>query len=122
MSMDFEAAVQDVVAHLTSERQVWLFGAGISCQSGIPLMFPLADLFVGHFVQEGGDDGNLFLAVRRQLPDDAHIEHVLIQLGDLIALADRSKDKSVLIGDDDYGVGVRCSDGSQRCTADTAIA
>ncbi len=102
MSTDFESAVQDVTAHLTSERQVWLFGAGISCQSGIPLMFPLTDLLASHFAQVPEEEANLFLALRAQLPDDAHIEHVLSQLGDLIALADRSKDKSLRVGDHTY--------------------
>jgi hypothetical protein len=39
-------------------------------------------------------DLEIFLATMSDLPDDAHVEHTLSHLGDLIALAERSKSKT----------------------------
>jgi NAD-dependent SIR2 family protein deacetylase len=38
---DFESLVENLNQHLSSNRQSWLFGAGISCDANIPLMYPL---------------------------------------------------------------------------------
>ncbi|MFG1230535.1 hypothetical protein [Xanthobacter wiegelii] len=46
----------------------------------------------------------LFASLRSGLPDAAHIEHVLSQLGDFVALAERSKDQKIAIGEADYAV------------------
>lgn len=101
MTTDFDAAIEDVTAHLTSERQAWLFGAGISCRSGLPLMHALTDLVAANYTDPATPYHALFNAITSSLPDDAHIEHVLSQLGDFIALAERSKDKAIAIA----GVG-----------------
>lgn len=104
MTTDFDAAVEDVTAHLTSERQAWLFGAGISCRSGLPLMYPLTELVAANFADKRANHHALFAALRSSLPDAAHIEHVLSQLGDFVALAERSKDQQISIDGANYGV------------------
>jgi len=104
MTTNFDAAVEDVTAHLTSERQAWLFGAGISCCSGLPLMYPLTELVAANYSDEGANHHALFASLKSSLPEAAHIEHVLSQLGDFVALAERSKDKKISIGGTDYGV------------------
>lgn len=104
MTSDFDAAVEDVTAHLTSERQAWLFGAGISCRSGLPLMYPLTDLVAANYSDADADHNALFAALRLSLPETAHIEHVLSQLGDFIALAERSKEQQISVGGADYAV------------------
>ncbi len=45
-----------------------------------------------------GKDLDLFNILLADLPSSAHVEHVLSHLGDLIALAERSKGKSVHLG------------------------
>ena len=104
MTADFDAAVEDVTAHLTSERQAWLFGAGISCRSGLPLMYPLTELVAANYADAAADHHVLFASLKSSLPDTAHIEHVLSQLGDFIALAERSKDQKIAIGSAEYAV------------------
>ncbi|WP_237353939.1 hypothetical protein [Xanthobacter sp. YC-JY1] len=104
MTTDFDAAVEDVTAHLTSERQAWLFGAGISCRSGLPLMYPLTELVAANYADTSAAHHALFASLRSGLPDTAHIEHVLSQLGDFVALAERSKDQKIAIGEADYAV------------------
>jgi hypothetical protein len=85
----FESARDDLYKHITSEHQAWLLGAGISCRSGIPLMYPLTELVQ---IQLGDSEaGKIYQALRKQLREDAHIEHVLSHLGDLIALSERSR-------------------------------
>lgn len=106
MATEFDTAVEDITAHLTSERQAWLFGAGISCMSGLPLMYPLTQIVAGGYADPGSEHHNLFSELRASLPEEAHIEHVLSQLGDFIALAERSKDQRAHIGSEPYGVEV----------------
>ena len=96
-----ESALQDLWQHLTSDRQAWLLGAGVSFEAGIPLMFPLTT-YVRTLVREKDPNAHKLLeSVIKQLPDNCHIEHVLTQLGDLIALAERSRSKSVPVGGED---------------------
>ncbi|WP_020565891.1 SIR2 family protein [Methylosarcina fibrata] len=92
MDADFNTALDDITAHLTSERQVWLFGAGISCCSGLPLMGTLTELVALRLEDSKDNTYSLFCQIRNQLPETSHIEHVLSQIGDLIALAERSRD------------------------------
>lgn len=106
MTTDFDAAVEDVTAHLTSERQAWLFGAGISCCSGLPLMYPLTKLVTDPYAEPIAPHHTLFAALQSSLPDDAHIEHVLSQLGDFVALAERSKDKTIFVGENGYNLEI----------------
>lgn len=55
MTKDFDAVIEGVTSHLTSERQAWLFGAGISCRSGLPLMYPLTELVAAATREQAGD-------------------------------------------------------------------
>lgn len=45
------------------------------------------------------DDNSIFGSIRQELPTGAHVEHVLSHLGDLIALAERTKEQAVTIGE-----------------------
>jgi hypothetical protein len=84
---------------LAAGNQSWLFGAGISLDAGIPLMWPLTDRIYAKAKDEGDEnDMKVLEFVKSQLSDDSHIEHVLSQLGDHRAIADRSKDKKVRFG------------------------
>ncbi|RYC17841.1 SIR2 family protein [Ciceribacter ferrooxidans] len=101
MSNDVEAARQ-LDRHIRSPRQVWLTGAGISCGAGLPLMYPLTGR-IFHLLETNPADTEalaLVKAIRDDLPDALHIEHVLSHLGDLIALAERAKDASAVVGSD----------------------
>lgn len=81
---------------LAASNQSWLFGAGISLDAGIPLMWPLTNrVFVKAKTEGEPNDIKILEFIKSQLSDDSHIEHILSQLGDHRAIADRSKDKSV---------------------------
>lgn len=81
---------------LAASNQSWLFGAGISLDAGIPLMGPLTERVFTRAETEGEpNDIKVLEFVKGQLSDDSHIEHILSQLGDHRAIADRSKDKNV---------------------------
>ena len=95
-----EPATKDTLAqldnHLAANNQSWLFGAGISLDAGIPLMWPLTERVFTMAKDEGEpNDIKVLEFVKSQLSDDSHIEHILSQLGDHRAIADRSKDKNV---------------------------
>lgn len=81
---------------LAASNQSWLFGAGISLDAGIPLMWPLTERVFTRAKDEGEpSDIKVLEFVKSRLSDDSHIEHILSQLGDHRAIADRSKDKNV---------------------------
>ena len=95
-----DAAAKDTLVqldnHLAASNQSWLFGAGISLDAGIPLMWPLTERVFTRARNEGEpNDIKVLEFVKGQLTDDSHIEHILSQLGDHRAIADRSKDKAV---------------------------
>jgi hypothetical protein len=80
---------------LAASNQSWLFGAGISLDAGIPLMLPLTNRVFAIAKDDGEpDDLKVLEYVKAQLSGDSHIEHVLSQLSDLRAIADRSNDKT----------------------------
>jgi hypothetical protein len=82
---------------LAADNQSWLFGAGISLEAGIPLMCPLTNRVFARAKDEGEvNDLKVLKFIKSQLPDDSHIEHILSQLGDHRAIADRSKNKEVI--------------------------
>lgn len=95
MTTDTDNCKKQIDDLLSLPQQVWLLGAGISKNSGIPLMYPLTDRVQS--VLES-DDKSDFQAVREELPDNAHVEHVLSHLGDLMAIAARSKSGRVTHG------------------------
>lgn len=83
---------------LASNNQTWLFGAGISRGGNVPLMSPLTNRV---FAMAQDQDPTIRIVldwVKAELPDDAHIEHILSHLGDLAALAERSKEKKANVG------------------------
>jgi len=80
---------------LNLPQQMWLLGAGISKDVGIPLMSPLTDQVESCLEDQDQKD---FRNVRELLPENAHVEHVLSHIGDLIAIAARSREKTVTLG------------------------
>jgi hypothetical protein len=99
-----ETLTSDILAQLDSllgaSNLSWLFGAGISLDAGIPLMWPLTQrVFAKANDPTLPTDSMVLEFVRDQLTADAHIEHILSHLGDYRALADRSKEKNIPFGD-----------------------
>lgn len=87
-------------ALIAANNQAWLFGAGISLNAGIPLMAPLTSRVMSLAQGEEGQEAfNVLTELQKQLPNGTHIEHILSQLSDYTALADRSKNQTVRIGD-----------------------
>ncbi|WP_309398005.1 SIR2 family protein [Cerasicoccus maritimus] len=81
---------------LAASSQSWLFGAGISLDAGIPLMWPLTNrVFVR--AKEDGETSDIKVIeyIQSQLSENSHIEHILSQLSDHRAIAGRSKNKSI---------------------------
>ncbi len=101
MTDDTEVAKQ-FDEHLRSSRQVWLLGAGVSVNAGIPLMYPLTDRVIKLIKEGEGEQKELTVKllefIQGELDDKCHIEHVLSHLGDMIALAERAKDTSFQVG------------------------
>ena len=78
----------------------WLFGAGISHDAKLPLMNPLTRR-VFHKLKLNHPDifYDFLLPLKSELPNECHIEHILSHIGDYIALSERSRAKSIQIGD-----------------------
>jgi hypothetical protein len=96
---DFESTTEELRKQLDSSRQNWLFGAGISYKSNIPLMYPLTDRVKNIiYASKNVKDIEIYDLLTTELQDKSHIEHYLSHIGDLIALADRSKTQSATIG------------------------
>jgi hypothetical protein len=103
---EFDNRLENLKMLLSSQsRQSWLFGAGISFGSNIPLMYPLTTRVEG-VIQENASTINneLLNALKADLSDDCHIEHILSHLGDLLAIGNRSKDKIAFINTVGYSV------------------
>jgi hypothetical protein len=84
---------------LAASNLSWLFGAGISLDAGIPLMGPLTSRVFAKVDQDTEEQTKKVLeAIKAELPDKSHIEHILSHLGDYATIADRSKEKKVTIG------------------------
>jgi len=85
---------------LAASNQSWLFGAGICLDAGIPLMRPLTSrVFTKADEDTEEQTRNVLEAIKAELPDDSHIEHILSHLGDYATIAERSRKKEVKIGD-----------------------
>ncbi|WOK04740.1 SIR2 family protein [Imperialibacter roseus] len=96
---DFESITEELRKQLDSSRQNWLLGAGVSYKSNIPLMYPLTDRIKNLIVASKVDkDIEIYNSLTVELQDKSHIEHYLSHIGDLIALADRSKTQSATVG------------------------
>lgn len=85
--------------HLAAGSQSWLFGAGISLESGIPLMWPLTER-VFEIAKTSGTSTDILILdhVKSQLADGSHIEHILSHLGDHRSIAERSKNQEIKFG------------------------
>lgn len=80
---------------LNLPQQSWLLGAGVSKDANIPLMLPLTDR-VEQMLQ--GVQQEDFRELRGELSENSHVEHILSHIGDLIAIASRTKTGKVPIG------------------------
>lgn len=98
---DFDEAIEEVLKLLDANVQVWLMGAGVSFDAKIPLMYQLTER-VGNLVQSPHDE--LLKLLRDDLPPEAHIEHVLSHLGDLIAIASRGRHGKVVLGGKEFDI------------------
>lgn len=96
----FDQKLESIKTLLGPEiKQNWLFGAGISYASKIPLMYPLTTRVEEIIGDTAGESENEILTqLKADLPDDCHVEHYLSHLGDLLAIAERSKDSAAHIG------------------------
>jgi hypothetical protein len=94
-SMDCKSQIDQF---LDLPQQIWLLGAGVSKDAGIPLMIPLTDRVEQML---SGENKNIFKSIRSELPDGSHVEHILSHLGDFISLAGRSMSKRVNLGGKD---------------------
>src|SRR4051812_47294809 len=89
---DFDNLCEEVKKHLDCNRQNWLFGAGISIASNVPPIYPLTKRIKVVLDDDTAfKQKDLFAALLADLPDEAHVEHHLSHLGDLIAISERSK-------------------------------
>lgn len=87
--------IDEIDSLVDQPRQLWLFGAGISINAGIPLMTGLT-LRVSQILTK--PYSTYFNAIKNELPDDCHVEHVLSHLGDLGAIAKRVRSGKANIG------------------------
>lgn len=102
--IEFDNKLENLKQLLSSQsRQSWLFGAGISFDSKIPLMYSLTNR-VEEIVEadSGAKEKEILASLKADLSDDCHVEHYLSHLGDLLAIAGRSKDKAAYIGANSY--------------------
>ena len=98
---NFNEIVEELYKHLECDNQNWLFGAGISYESKVPIMIPLTKRVKALLTDKDGFE-KLYNAVESDLPENHHIEHVLSHIGDLVALSERSKGNKVNYGGHDY--------------------
>ncbi len=115
---DSDNLTDQLDSHLLSPNQAWLFGAGISKDAGIPLMYPLTARVRAMVT----DHKTVLDALFNDLPKGSHIEHLLSHLGDYATLAERAKAAEVTTVS---GVKIKTSDLSEaykevvNCIADT---
>ncbi|MBO9643675.1 MAG: SIR2 family protein [Pseudacidovorax sp.] len=102
MSAVDEGYLQQIDEFLSRPNQMWLLGAGVSRDAGIPLMYPLTRRVMELVTTSVNKP--LLDALLAELPENAHIEHLLSQLGDYTTLANRSSSKKVTIAGIEYPV------------------
>jgi len=83
---------------LATSNQSWLFGAGVCENARIPLMGPLTSRVFARAKSEDKEGYEVLQSVREELPSESHIEHILSQLSDYSAIAERSKGNTVTVG------------------------
>lgn len=87
---------------LSRPNQIWLMGAGISKDSGLPLMGRLTARVLQESI--GKPHEQILKDLLAELPEHAHIEHVLSQLGDYITLTNRGRTKEAVIKGKTYDI------------------
>jgi len=87
--------------HLSSPKQTWLLGAGVSFPANIPLMFALTervmDLARCKIFSDDEVAQKVLDFIVTDCGDGSHIEHHLTHLGDLISIAERSHTRGIEI-------------------------
>lgn len=99
MAKTEERLLERIDELLNIPDQLWLLGAGISKEAGIPLMNPLTDRIESLLVN---DHSEMYENTREALSENANVEDILSHLGDLIALAQRSRNKTSTLGENEY--------------------
>lgn len=97
---DFDETLEELQKHMDCAVQSWFLGAGVSLASNIPLMFGLTtriEVLIEEKCEQ--DSKDIYAALRADLSDETHIEHILSHIGDLIAIADRSHAKTCRLGE-----------------------
>ena len=86
---------------LDTPEQYWLLGAGISKEAGIPLMNTLTD-----HIQSLLDDeySRMYTEIRENISQNANVEDILSHIGDLIAIAERSREGQVNFNGTEYSI------------------
>lgn len=100
MSVADEGYLQQLDEFLSRPNQLWLLGAGISYDAGIPLMHPLTNRVME--LAADSEHKPLLDALLAELPRDTHIEYLLSHLGDYTTLCGRSSSGQIKIDDIDY--------------------
>jgi hypothetical protein len=95
----FDELVEEINKHLDCTCQNWLFGAGISYQSNIPLMIPMTRKIEEEI---SGEHLNTYINIKEFLPPESHIEHFLSHIGDLLALLERSNKEKIILNGIEY--------------------
>ena len=101
----FDELLEQLQKHLDCSVQNWFLGAGVSVESNIPLMYALTSR-VEVLVEkdESRVSKKIYAAIKKDLPKDSHIEHVLSHLGDMLALAERSASKTIQFSGNPYSI------------------
>ena len=102
MSASTDDLLKQVDQHLSHANQAWLLGAGVSCDAGLPLMASLTKRVLK--LAEGEAHEQILKDLQSELPDAAHIEHMLSQLGDYTAIANRVVAGSIALKGNTYAV------------------
>lgn len=95
----FHEHLENVMNHIDSDNQNWLFGAGISFSAGIPLMYKLTELIE---LKMDSKRKKLFMNLKDLLDEECHIEHILSHIGDLLSLIERTRKKELKISRTTY--------------------
>ena len=104
MDSDTKEMYEEVLMLLECSTQNWLFGAGISCESNIPLMYRLTELVEEKIATSSYNSD--FQAIKSQLNKDSHIEHYLSQISDIITLIERTSNTELTIGSANFSLKV----------------
>lgn len=94
--------LDQVEKHLSPAGQIWLLGAGVSYNAGVPLMSQLTSR-VRQLVAEA-EQQNLLADILAVLKPGSHIEHVLSYLSDQITVAGRTVLETASINGRQYKV------------------